>query len=177
MTLLLAPDPVAGEEPQCSGGILDHPVSALFVLRASHERDPWSGHVALPGGRFEESDYDLIDTARRETREETDIDLVREAFLGLLNEIHPRSIHLPSIGVTPFVAWLPERPEIRENHEIAGHIWVPLRDLTQEENRSTLILARPATRVFPTIEYAGAMIWGLTYAIVEDFLERVPETK
>jgi 8-oxo-dGTP pyrophosphatase MutT (NUDIX family) len=129
--------------------------------------------VALPGGRAESSDADLIDTARRETREETDIRLGRHSFLGRLNEIHPRSSHLPSIGVTPFVAWLPARPEIRASHELAGHIWVPLHDLSAPERRSTLVRPEPAPRTFPTIEYEGAVIWGLTHAIVEDFLRRV----
>ena len=145
----------------------------MFVLRAAHDGDPWSGHVALPGGRGEDDDADLVGTARRETQEETGIDLAREAVLAPLDEIHPRSAHLPSIGVTPYVGWVDERPEIRENHEIAGHIWVPLPVLRAPESRSTLTLPGRPGRVFPTIEYAGAVIWGLTHAIVEDFLRRV----
>ncbi len=109
----------------------------------------------------------------RETQEETGIDLGRDALLAPLDEIHPRSAHLPSIGVTPYVGWMDERPEIRENHEIAGHIWVPLPVLRAPESRSTLTLPGRPGRVFPTIEYAGTVIWGLTHAIVEDFLRRV----
>ena len=173
VVLLLAPDPAPDTDPAPSTDLTDQRVSGLFVLRAAWEGDPWSGHVALPGGRAEPSDADLIDTARRETREETDIRLERDSFLGRLNEIHPRSSHLPSIGVTPFVAWLPSRPEIRASHELAGHIWVPLHDLAAQERRSTLVRPEPTPRLFPTIEYAGAVIWGLTHAIVEDFLRRV----
>ncbi len=179
VTLLLAPDPAPDTSPApdtgpaLSADLADHGVSGLFVLRAAWEGDPWSGHVALPGGRAEPSDADLIDTARRETREETDIRLDRNSFLGRLNEIHPRSSHLPSIGVTPFVAWLPTRPEVRANSELAGHIWVPLHDLAADERRSTLVRPEPTPRLFPTIEYAGEVIWGLTHAIVEDFLERL----
>ncbi len=173
VTLLLAPDPVMEPEATPSAGLAGHPVSGLFVIRATWEGDPWSGHVALPGGRAEPSDTDLIDTARRETREETDIQLGRDSFLGSLNEIHPRSAHLPSIGVTPFVAWLPVRPPITASHEIAGHIWVPVRDLAAPERRSTLTRAEPTQRVFPTIEYAGEVIWGLTHAVIENFLARM----
>ena len=179
VTLLLAPDPAPDTSPApdtgpaLSADLADHGVSGLFVLRAAWEGDPWSGHVALPGGRAEPSDADLIDTARRETREETDIRLDRNSFLGRLNEIHPRSSHLPSIGVTPFVAWLPTRPEIRASHELSGHLWVPLHELAAQERRSTLVRPEPTPRLFPTIEYAGAVIWGLTHAIVENFLERL----
>ena len=80
----------------------------LFVRRAEVPGDPWSGHVALPGGRHDPEDADLLETARRETREETDLRLEREDHLGLLGELHPRSRHLPSVCVTPFVAWMAE---------------------------------------------------------------------
>ena len=175
--LLLAPEPPGDIRPVSEGGLIHQPVSALFVLRAAHDGDPWSGHVALPGGRVENDDFDLVDTAIRETREETAIDLSRDAVLAPLDEIHPRSVHLPSIGVTPYVGWVDERPEIRENHELAGHIWVPLGVLSAPESRSTLTLPGRPSRVFPTIEYAGTVIWGLTHAIVEDFLRRAtPQT-
>ncbi|MBK5097046.1 MAG: CoA pyrophosphatase [Gemmatimonadetes bacterium] len=173
VTLLLAPDPVLDTDPTRSVDFEDHGVSGLFVIRAAWEGDPWSGHVALPGGRTESSDVDLVDTARREIREETDIRLSRDTFLGRLDEIHPRSAHLPSIGVTPYVAWLPSRPQISASHEIAGHIWVPLPDLSAPERRSTLTRAEPTPRILPTIEYAGEVIWGLTHAVIENFLARV----
>ena len=48
---------------------------ALFIVRATDERDPWSGHVALPGGREEPGDADLLETALRELREETGLEV------------------------------------------------------------------------------------------------------
>lgn len=175
VTLLLAPDPVVEPQETPSAAVTGVPVSGLFVIRAAWEGDPWSGHVALPGGRAEPSDADLVDTARRETCEETDIRLRRDSFLGRLNEIHPRSAHLPSIGVTPFVAWLDTRPQITASHEIAGHIWVPLPELAAPGRRSTLTRAEPTSRVFPTIEYEGEVIWGLTHAVIENFLARLSD--
>ena len=167
VTMLLTPEPSAPEE-----------IEALFGLRAEVAGDPWSGHVALPGGREDPGDTDLVDTARRELREETSIDLPRSAFVGRLNDLHPRSAHLPSIAVTPFVAWLPERPDVRENYELAGHVWIPLSELAAPGRRSALELTREQqTRRFQTIEYAGVTVWGLTLAVVEDFLGRVvPES-
>ncbi|MFW6083918.1 MAG: NUDIX hydrolase [Gemmatimonadota bacterium] len=162
VTLLLTPEPEIPES-----------IEALFGLRAELEGDPWSGHVALPGGRKDPGDADLLDTARRELREETHIDLPRAACVGRLDELHPHSAHLPSIAITPFVAWLPERPDVRENYELAGHVWIPLSDLADPARRSTLERRTPEPRVFETIEYAGAVVWGLTLAIVEDFLGRI----
>ncbi len=164
VTLLLTPEPEIPES-----------IEALFGLRAEVEGDPWSGHVALPGGRRDPGDADLLDTARRELREETSIDLPRSACVGRLDELHPRSAHLPSIAITPFVAWLPRRPDIHLNYELAGHIWIPLSALADPERRSTLERRTPEPRIFETIEYAGAVVWGLTLAIVEDFLRRIGE--
>ena len=163
VTMLLTPEPSAPEQ-----------IEALFGLRAEVEGDPWSGHVALPGGREDPGDADLADTARRELREETAINLPRDAIVGRLNDLHPRSAHLPSIVVTPYVAWLPERPDVRENYELAGHVWIPLTELVAPERRSTLALTRAGeTRTFETIEYAGVTVWGLTLAVVEDFMARI----
>lgn len=162
VTLLLTPEPEFPDQ-----------VEALFALRAEVEGDPWSGHVALPGGREDPGDADLYETARREMREETAIELPRSAFVGRLDDLHPLSAHLPSIMVSPFVAWLPERPVIDENYELAGHVWIPLAELADPERRSSFVRPEPEPREFETIEYAGATVWGMTLAIVDDFLRRL----
>jgi len=151
------------------------PPEALFVRRARVAGDPWSGHVALPGGRSDPDDADLLDTARRETLEETGLALDQRDFLGRLREIHPRSPHLPSICVTPFVAWLSGHAELTLNHELTGHLWIPLAVLTDPAHRSVLIRETPRRRGFPTIEYGGDVIWGLTFEIVGDFLDALAE--
>lgn len=153
-------------------------LEALFVRRAEVEGDPWSGHMALPGGRHSPPDEDLAVTALRELREETSLDLGRKALLGRLDEIHPRSRRLPSIAVTPFVGWTEPEVRVVENRELAGHVWVPIRVLRAPEHRSTLRLERRGVvRVFPTVEYEGRTIWGLTYRIVQEFLEVLDEER
>lgn len=159
VTLILRPPTAGGGTPE-----------ALFVRRAEVAGDPWSGHVALPGGRRDPEDRDLLETARRETVEETGLVLERDDHIGRLGEIHPRSKHLPSICVTPFVAWMATDQEVRVNHELSGHMWVPISALTEPAYRSTLVREAPTTREFPAIDYEGDVIWGLTFAILEDFL-------
>jgi len=150
------------------GGSTD--LEALFVRRARVPGDPWSGHVALPGGRHDSEDADLLETARRETREETGLRLDRQDHLGRLGEIHPRSRHLPSICVTPFVACLASDQAVRVNHELTGHVWIPVAALSDPAYRSTLLRETPAASEYPALEYKGDVIWGLTLSIVEDFL-------
>ncbi|NNL85157.1 MAG: NUDIX domain-containing protein, partial [Myxococcales bacterium] len=47
----------------------------LFIERARHPDDPWSGHMALPGGRLDPVDASLRAAAERETREEVGVEL------------------------------------------------------------------------------------------------------
>lgn len=151
-------------------------VEALFVRRADVAGDPWSGHVALPGGHADPADPDLLDTARRELREETGIALEREAYLGRLDDIGPATRRLPPIAVTPWVAWHEADAAVRVNWELRGHLWIPLPALRDPRRRSELRVPGPeGTRVFPSIEYEGYTIWGLTFRIVSDFLSAVPE--
>ena len=149
---------------------------ALFIRRAEAEGDPWSGHMGLPGGRSEPGDRDLSETARRETEEETGLLLRSGDILGRLSDLHPRSPHLPSVAITPYVARLTGDPEVTPNFEVHGHIWVPVRELWLPENRSNLIVERSGRRrEFPTIEIRGRTIWGLTHEIVRRFLALVDE--
>src|SRR5256714_4453421 len=77
----------------------------LFIKRAEYPGDPWSGQIAFPGGREEAGDTSLAQTAVREAREETGIDLEREGmFIGTLDDLRPRTVRLPAIIVRPFVA-------------------------------------------------------------------------
>src|SRR5215471_21768996 len=47
----------------------------LLIRRAQKTGDPWSGHMAFPGGRQDPSDLDLLHTAVRETQEEVGLEL------------------------------------------------------------------------------------------------------
>jgi 8-oxo-dGTP pyrophosphatase MutT (NUDIX family) len=146
-------------------------VDALFVQRAEVERDPWSGHMALPGGRADPEDPDLMHTALRELREETALTISPHQVLGRLDDVHPASRQLPSIAVTPFVAWLETDAHIEPSPEIQDHVWIPLAVLRDPRYRSELRLrVEGADRAFPTIEYRDYTIWGLTLGIVHGFL-------
>jgi 8-oxo-dGTP pyrophosphatase MutT (NUDIX family) len=146
-------------------------VAVLFVQRAEVERDPWSGHMALPGGRADPEDHDLVHTALRELREETALTIPRNGVLGRLDDVHPVSRQLPSIAVTPFVAWLEAGAHVEPNPEIQDHVWIPLIALCDPDHRSELqVRVKGGERVYPAIEYQGYTIWGLTLRIIHGFL-------
>ncbi len=80
----------------------------LVIKRAQSERDHWSGHLALPGGRRDPADADLRATALRETLEEVGLAVESGGeVLGRLDTVRPQSPLAPRIAVTPFVAVAP----------------------------------------------------------------------
>lgn len=160
VALLLAPG--SGGEPE-----------TLLILRARRKGDPWSGHVALPGGRREQRDLDLEATARRETLEETGIDLSGARALGQLDDLGPTTLHLPPLAVRPFVYGLTERPEVRPNHEVAGHLWTPLTSLRAQRETSRVQAGKRELDV-PAVRLGEHVLWGMTLRILDGFLERLP---
>ena len=144
----------------------------LFIKRAEHPGDPWSGQMALPGGRRDRTDPDLLRTAIRETNEETGIDLTSAMLLGALDDLAPVSPHLPPIVVRPFAFALVHRPVIVRSHEVALHLWVPLEQLA-----SSLVTAPVHVRgrhfTMPGYQVGPHFIWGMTERIVTTFLGRI----
>ncbi len=153
-------------------------LEVLLIKRARMERDPWSGHMALPGGRSESSDASLLETAVRETREETAIDLDRAGVhLGRLGGVAPRSVQLPRMTITPYVFGVPpDTPARVASPEIDAVHWVSLAVLTTPGTSGTVEIPLPGgSRTFPCLNVAGEVVWGLTYGILSEFLERLPE--
>lgn len=146
----------------------------LLIRRAENEGDPWSGHMALPGGRRHVADDDLFVTACRETEEETGVPLANIGTLfGGLDEIAPGTTLLPPVIIAPFVAVVPSSADAwPASPEVAGTLWIPLPALRDEGAASQLLVElSDGTRAFPTFNYRGHVIWGLTHRILVQFLE------
>ena len=141
----------------------------LFMRRATHEGDPWSGQISLPGGRYETHDASLFETAVRETREETALDLTAALYLGELDELRPRTPVLPPIIVRPHVFVAPALPELQPNYEVAEAFWVPIRCLFDPaRTRDTTVETRGLRMRVSAIDVDGRIIWGMTERIVRN---------
>jgi 8-oxo-dGTP pyrophosphatase MutT (NUDIX family) len=151
----------------------------LFIRRAEHERDPWSGHMGFPGGRREPGDADLEATAVRETREETGLDLAGEAEgLGALDELKALARGRPvDLVIAPFVFRLRRPRDGAPSHEVVSLHWLSLERLVAPGTRSTLQYQYEETVLeLPCLRIEGLVIWGLTYRMFESLTRVLGES-
>jgi 8-oxo-dGTP pyrophosphatase MutT (NUDIX family) len=159
VAILLRPDPAGG-------------LDMLLIKRADRAGDPWSGHVALPGGRRDPEDASLEETALREVWEEVGIDVRRDGrVIGTLDDLAPRNPTLVPMAVRPFVAVVGDVALV-PNPEVAEAAWIPvaaLRDpaTTQE---STVLAQGQRWRV-PSFVVGDYLVWGMTERILRQFVD------
>jgi len=146
-------------------------LEALFVKRVDRPTDPWSGQMALPGGKREAKDENLRQTVIRETLEETGIDPLHGCqILGVLKTT--TSAVKPEIRVLPVVILLEHQPLIKLNKkELERFVWIPIRELFNHKGTVKFSLGE-----FPAYVVGNNIIWGMTYRIVEDLLHTLEKS-
>jgi 8-oxo-dGTP pyrophosphatase MutT (NUDIX family) len=146
-------------------------VEILFIQRAAHDLDPWSGHIAFPGGKLEEGELEC-QAACRETHEEIGINLEQGRYLGRLSDIVganlPVRVSCCLFGVDR-VRWQPVL-----NEEVQDLFWVTLSDLRDPERHLQGNVAFDEKRFeVPAIRLPvddKPLLWGITYRLVMQFL-------
>ncbi|HSQ01309.1 MAG TPA: CoA pyrophosphatase [Candidatus Dormibacteraeota bacterium] len=152
-------------------------VELLLIQRAIRDDDPWSGHMALPGGRRDPGDADAVATASRETHEEVGVDLRAGAeLIGRLDELRAVARHRPlDLVITPVVFALQRPVALRPSpREVESALWVPLSFLASADAEATHVRTLDGvTSEYPAFRYQRYTIWGLTHRILQGFLEVV----
>ena len=140
----------------------------LFTKRTAHLVHH-AGEIAFPGGGQDHDDADLVVTALRETEEELGISPEDVEVLGRLDDFY--SIH--GYHVTPYVGVIPRPDNLRHDpFEIAGSFEAPL-DFFRDPavHRVELWQHRGRSHLVDFYQFEEHVIWGLTAAILRQFLE------
>jgi 8-oxo-dGTP pyrophosphatase MutT (NUDIX family) len=150
----------------------------LFIERSVREGDPWSGHMAFPGGRVEPHDADTRAAAERETLEEVGVSLADADYLGPLADLQGSPRHREHrLVVTAHVYHAPEPgPFVLDAREVADAMWFPVRGIL-EPGRHVAWRTRRLTEVeFPGILVGKPdrhVVWGLTYRFLDIFMRAI----
>ena len=147
-------------------------LSLCAIRRAEHPLDPWSGHMALPGGRASPEDAGPRAAAERETLEEVGIALTEAHWIGPLSDV------LVRLGggdrrmvLSPFVYYLgQELVPFTLSDEVAEAFWIPLTHVWDPRNTSHQEWERNGARLlYPAIRFRDYAIWGITFRVLTLF--------
>jgi 8-oxo-dGTP pyrophosphatase MutT (NUDIX family) len=141
----------------------------LLIRRAEQPGDPWSGHMAFPGGRHDPSDRDLLHTAVRETEEEVGLVLGSNDSLGRLDDLHAIARgRRVGLVIAPHVFALQGDPVLSLNPaEVREYVWAPLEPLMSGARDTTFSYEYEGSRFsLPAYDVSGHIVWGLTHRML-----------
>jgi 8-oxo-dGTP pyrophosphatase MutT (NUDIX family) len=147
----------------------------LFIRRSEREGDPWSGHMAFPGGRMEPLDDSTRAAAARETWEEVGLSLEPARYLGQLDDLEsPAVIRRRRLVISAHVWLLDHDPPLKPNVEVAELHWLAGRRLVEGEGRGRFDYSWKGKEMdLPIVHLDGTDIWGITLRIVDDLVARL----
>ena len=128
-----------------------------------------SGQVSLPGGKYEETDTDLIDTAKRETFEEIG---VKPEIINVLGELSELYVPPSNFNIKPVVGMACDKLDLvidqREVEEVY-HVTVgDLLDKNLRVQRDIKVGANVRINV-PCFDFGQTIVWGATAMILSEF--------
>ncbi|MBN1253353.1 MAG: CoA pyrophosphatase [Bacteroidales bacterium] len=157
------------------GGVLlllhysDNELYMTFIKRAEDE-GIHSGQIAFPGGKFEKTDINIIETSLREANEEIGIDKNAVEVIGTLTNLY---IPVSNYNVYPTVGFCTSEPRFVINkREVERVFTVPLKEFFKHENiKFGAITVRGQNIKTPFYEIENQIIWGATAMIMSEFVE------
>jgi 8-oxo-dGTP pyrophosphatase MutT (NUDIX family) len=145
----------------------------LFIRRAERANDPWSGHMAFPGGRRDPADQSLLRTAERETFEELGfVPSEVGRVIGRLDDVDAiaRGKRVGMI-VRPYVYVLDREPILRPNEEVAEALWAPIAPMLAGQLDTVRPYVLDGREIaLPAYDLEGRIVWGLTYHMLQGLL-------
>ena len=133
------------------------------------------GEISFPGGRWDEGDTTLLDTALRENFEEMGI---RPSDVEILGELDAQST-ISNYVIRPFVGTIKTPYPFKPNHrEVAEVLEVPVNQLLEDGSmRDEVRVVEGRLVNSPIYAYDGHLVFGATAKILKcflDILEKVP---
>ncbi len=136
---------------------------------------PHSGQISLPGGKWEEADQDLIQTAMREAEEEIGVHAQKIEIVGSLTSFN---VAASNHQVLPVIGFYPEIPDYKPDEiEVAEVVDVALRELVNEENikRTEIVVGENVKLDSPYFDLGSKVVWGATAGMLAELRDIILE--
>lgn len=155
----------------------DNDITHIPMIVRNKYRGVHSGQVALPGGKYENGDKNVMDTAIRETHEEINVGIEKEQVIGELSELF---VPVSNFIIHPFIAWLDKKPVFTPDQtEVQSVLEVPLNYLLDPVNvtSKSINTAMGIPLKAPGIIIENQFLWGATAMLMSEFFSILREYK
>ena len=141
----------------------------LLTKRASY-KGTHSAQISFPGGKIEDQDNSLFDTAVREANEE--VGIAKESILKI-REITDVYIPPSNFLATPFIAYAEKKPTFILNEEVASTIEVTIAELLDDSNVDSVIMNTSYMKEVsvPCFRLREHIVWGATGMMLSEIKE------
>ncbi|NOZ34084.1 MAG: CoA pyrophosphatase [Chlorobi bacterium] len=142
----------------------------LFIKRAT-DGSRHSGQIAFPGGKFENSDNGLINTALREAEEETGI---HKNDVKVIKSLSSLFIPVSNFSVYPFVGIIDYKPEINLNSDEVQEVYeLDISELLSAKRIDKSFTVRDQKLTAPFYIFDEFEIWGASAMILSEFIDLI----
>lgn len=131
-----------------------------------------SGQISFPGGKFEDGDINVIQTAIRETEEEIGVRLENKKVLGRLSTV---KVPVSGFEIFPVVGYVNEIPTfIPDKTEVKQILEIPMESLFTMNTDIDVFPGSSAMKIkAPYYPIENEKLWGASAMITAEFLEVV----
>ena len=129
------------------------------------------GEIAFPGGKLIDSDYNLLETALRETEEETGLNISKNNVIGQLKQV----ITLNSgFTIIPFISILDGIGQLIPNSEVESFLHIPLLPFL-ETLENDLDPKHNSIQEMYTYTFEKNLIWGASARMLKQITDILKE--
>jgi 8-oxo-dGTP pyrophosphatase MutT (NUDIX family) len=148
-------------------------LTILLTKRASYN-GTHSAQISFPGGKKETNDINLIQTALREAKEETNINPKDLIFVKELSKTY---IPPSNFWVYPFVFTTDKKPNFKPNHEVEHIIEISLSDLLDDKKTTIKKLSTSYMKNIdvPCFVFNNEIVWGATAMILSELKDLIKQ--
>lgn len=142
----------------------------ICLIRRPATMKNHAGQIAFPGGKQEKEDYDLVQTALREAKEEIGLAIDKVHILGALTPVYVQVSHFL---ITPVVGWMNELSDLEiDPSEVDEVIFISLEDLSDAGKRCDREMETWTGKIIvPGYDVNGCFIWGATAMLLSELVD------